>query len=64
MRSPTASSQPRDQTHLSYVSCIGRQVLYHYTSWMKEANWAAPGMEAGSPPWQADSLQSEPPGKY
>ena len=23
------SSQPRDQTHVSYVSCIGRQVLYH-----------------------------------
>ena len=24
------SSQPRDQSHISYVSCIGRQVLYHY----------------------------------
>ena len=23
------SSQPRDSTHISYVSCIGRQVLYH-----------------------------------
>ena len=23
------SSQPKDQTHVSYVSCIGRQVLYH-----------------------------------
>ena len=23
------SSQPRDQTHVSYVFCIGRQVLYH-----------------------------------
>ena len=23
------SSQPRDQTCISYVSCIGRQVLYH-----------------------------------
>ena len=23
------SSQPRNQTHVSYVSCIGRQVLYH-----------------------------------
>ena len=22
-------SAPRDQTHVSYVSCIGRQVLYH-----------------------------------
>ena len=24
-----ASSQPRNQTCISYVSCIGRQVLYH-----------------------------------
>ena len=24
------SSWPRDQTRLSYVSCIGRQVLYHW----------------------------------
>ena len=23
------SSQPRDQTHISYISCIGRQVLYY-----------------------------------
>ena len=23
------SSQPRDQTHISYISCIGRWVLYH-----------------------------------
>ena len=23
------SSQPRDRTHISYVSCTGRQVLYH-----------------------------------
>ena len=24
------SSQPRDLTHISYVSCIGRWVLYHW----------------------------------
>ena len=23
------SSQPRDQTHISYISCISRQILYH-----------------------------------
>ena len=23
------SSRPRDGTHISYVSCIGRQILYH-----------------------------------
>ena len=22
-------SRPKDRTHVSYVSCIGRQVLYH-----------------------------------
>ena len=27
------SSQPRDQTHTSYVSCIGRWILYHFASW-------------------------------
>ena len=26
---PGGSSTPRHQTHVSYVSCIGRQVLYH-----------------------------------
>ena len=27
------SSQPRDQTRISCVSCIGRQVLYHCATW-------------------------------
>ena len=27
------SSQPRDQTHVSCVSCIGRWMLYHCTIW-------------------------------
>ena len=27
--SSTESAQPRDQTHVSYFSCIDRQVLYH-----------------------------------
>ena len=29
MPSSKGSSQPRDQTLVSYVSCIGRWVLYH-----------------------------------
>ena len=29
MPSSRGSSRPRDRTHVSYVSCIGRQVLYH-----------------------------------
>ena len=28
--SSRVSSQPRDQTHISYISCTGRQVLFHY----------------------------------
>ena len=30
MPSSRGSSQPRDQTLISYVSCVGRQVLYHW----------------------------------
>ena len=29
MLSSRGSSRPRDRTHVSYVSCIGRRVLYH-----------------------------------
>ena len=29
MCSSRISSPPRDQTHISYISYIGRQVLYH-----------------------------------
>ena len=31
---PEASSRPRDRIHISCVSCIGRWVLYHCTSWI------------------------------
>ena len=27
-----SSSQPRDQTHVSCISCVGRQILYHCTT--------------------------------
>ena len=27
------SPWPRDRTHVSYVSCIGRWILYHWTMW-------------------------------
>ena len=27
------SSWPRDQTQVSCISCIGRQILYHWASW-------------------------------
>ena len=29
MPSSSGSSQPRNQIHITYVSCIGRCVLYH-----------------------------------
>ena len=33
MPSSRASSQPRDRTHISCVSCVGRRVPYHCTTW-------------------------------
>ena len=27
------SSRPRDQTHISCILCIGRWILYHWTTW-------------------------------
>ena len=30
---PSRSSQPRDWTHISWVSCIGRMILYHWAAW-------------------------------
>ena len=30
---PILSSWPRDQTHISCISCIGRQILYHCSAW-------------------------------
>ena len=29
MPSSRGSSRPRDRIHISYVSCIGREILYH-----------------------------------
>ena len=31
--SSKGSSQPRDQTHISWASCIGRWILYHWATW-------------------------------
>ena len=28
-----SSSRPRDQTHISCISCTGRQILYHCATW-------------------------------
>ena len=32
------SSWPRDQTHLSCISCLGRWILYHWASWEASKN--------------------------
>ena len=33
MPSSRGSSRPRDRTRVSYISCIGRQVLYTSATW-------------------------------
>ena len=33
LTSSRGSSRPRDQIHLSYVSCVSRWVLYHWATW-------------------------------
>ena len=33
------SSQPRDWTHVSYVSCIGREFLYHLCHLIPQQSW-------------------------
>ena len=33
MSSCRGSSRPRDRTHIFYISCIGRWVLYHQQPW-------------------------------
>ena len=44
---PGGSSQPRDQTPVSYVSCIGRQVLYLYHHLGSPHTQSGPTVEAG-----------------
>ena len=34
--SPRGSSRPRDRTHSSCVSCIGRRILYHWAPWQAQ----------------------------
>ena len=36
MSSSRGSSPPRDRTPISFVSCIGRQILYHWATWEAE----------------------------
>ena len=39
------SSWPRDWTHISWVSCIGRWILYHWATWEAQLQ-AMPGQKS------------------
>ena len=74
MPSSRGSSWLRDQTHVSYVSCIGRWVLYHWTSLVAQMVKDPPAMRetwvrfwVGKIPWRREQqptpvfLPGEPP---
>ena len=46
MPSSRGSSRARDQTHISCISCINRQILYHCTTW--EATCLIPALNGNS----------------
>ena len=48
---PRGSSQPRDWTHVSYIPCIGRQILYHRNT------WEAPGPTGKPMTWKTQPSQ-------
>ena len=50
MSSFRGSSRPTDQTHISCVCCIGRQVLYH------QRHLESPGAELRFPPKEVPSV--------
>ena len=50
------SSQPRDQTQVSCVSCIGRWILYHCATW--EAWWRGYQQALGTRLWQSPQSYS------
>ena len=60
MASSRRSSWPRDWTHVSYISCIGRHRVHGIAkSWTRLSNWT----ELNWTDWQAGSLLLAPPGK-
>ena len=52
------SSHPRDLTHSSYVSCIGRQIVYHYCHLGSSAAAAAKSLQ--SCPTLCDPIDGSP----
>ena len=55
------SSWPRDQTHISGVSCIGRQVLYHWATWEPRVSDLSLDSSAHHPPNLAPMRLTLPP---
>ena len=53
------SSRPRDRICVSCVSCTGRQVLYHGTTWEALNMYLGGAMISGS--WQCHVLSEVPP---
>ena len=49
--SSRGSSQPRDQTRVSCGFCIGRQILYHWTTWVEKAMAPHSSILAWKIPW-------------
>ena len=56
------SSQPRDQTHLPCISCIGRQILYHLSHLGSLVLWLEKGR--GSKVMVTFGLLSSSPNKF
>ena len=58
------SSQPRDPTSASYVSCIGRRILYHCVTWEARREWeplSSPTVScffSGKPTYQQNKVKS------
>ena len=46
MLSSRGSSRPREGTHTSYISCVGRQVLYHQHH-LGGLPWCLPNLSLG-----------------
>ena len=43
--SSRGSSWPRDRSHVSGISCTGRQILYHWVTWETHYFWAWPSFK-------------------
>ena len=56
------SSQSRDQTHISCVSCSGSQILYHWATWEALGSWMCVCLPSQSCSTLCDPVDCNPPG--